>query len=506
VSFLDPHKQSVIRAAQHVLAHRSAVASGPVVLWQAPGEHLSAFEARCTATRAQLPTTTLLLAVEAGRRRAPALPGIRHVQLPPKLHTLLHPTTPSRYRICTGGRGSAKSWSFATVLVLRALTSPVRVLCVREIQLSIRQSVHRLLTDRIDALGLAPHFDIKEHSITSRAGGEFIFEGLYSNFSKLKSLEGVSLCWIEESESVSERSLETLIPTIRATGSELWLTMNPDDEHAAAYRRFVINPPPGCRHVHVTLDDNPWLPVELRREADYLRSVDYDAFAHIWLGATRRISNAIVFANKYVVEEFTPGADWDGPYQGSDLGFAVDPTTLVRVWVKGQRLYIEFECYAIGVDIIDLPALFDQIPRAREYVTRMDSARPETISHLQQHGYPNVRAVTKGAGSVESGIAHIRSYECVVIHPRCTHTLDEFQNYAYRVDRLSGDVLPDLKPGSDHLIDALRYALQPLVANTGALGFLAWLAQESAADATRAGALADRPGVVVRELTQEGHH
>jgi len=362
------------------------------------------------------------------------------------------------------------------VLVLRALTSRVRILCVREIQKSIRESVHRLLSDRIDALGLSAFFEIREHSITSRAGGEFIFEGLFANVSKIRSIEGVGLVWVEESESVSDRSLETLIPTIRQPASELWFSMNPDSPDAAAYRRFVTSPPTDCRHVHVTLEDNPWTPVELRREADYLRSVDVDAYQHVWLGHTRHVSAAQVFAGKYVSDEFVPCDQWDGPYLGVDFGFSQDPSVMVKVWISDATLYVEHEAYGLGVDIDKLPALFDGVPRARDYQVRADNSRPETISYLRQRGYPNMHSVDKWAGSVEDGIAHLRSYARIVVHPRCTHVLDELRLYSYRIDRLSGDVLPDLKPGNDHCIDALRYAVTPLIKRRGADGLLAYLA------------------------------
>ena len=277
--------------------------------------------------------------------------------------------------------------------------------------------------------------------------------------------------------------------------------MNPDDPNAAAQRRFITNPPPGVRHVNVSLLDNPWLPIELQRESDYLRTVDIEAWDHIYGGACRTRNDAMVFGGKYVSHDFTPTDKWDGPYFGVDFGFSQDPSTMIKCWVHERVLYLEHEAYAIGVDIDKLPTLFNEVPRCREYTIRADNSRPETIAYLQQHGFPNMASVEKYAGSVEDGIAFIRQFEKVVIHPRCRHALDEFGSYAYKVDRLSGDILPDLKSGSDHIIDALRYALAPLIKQNGAGAFLTWFAGAQAADKAQAATpLSSRQNVIVRDL------
>jgi hypothetical protein len=175
---------------------------------------------------------------------------------------------------------------------------------------------------------------------------------------------------------------------------------------------------------------------------------------------------------------------WTGPYHGADWGFSNDPTTLVRCWIHDRKLWIEYECYEIGVDIDKLATLFDTIPGARNYVIRGDSARPETVSYMQQHGYPQMESVEKWSGSVEDGIAHLRQYEQIIIHPRCTHALEEARLYSYRVDRLSGDVLPDVVDRHNHIWDAVRYALAPLI-RQGDTGFLTYLTQQ-VADARKA--------------------
>jgi phage terminase large subunit len=370
---------------------------------------------------------------------------------------------PKRIKSIRGGRGSGKSWTVARALLVQAAERKLRILCAREFQNSIQDSVHKLLAEQIDALGLSGFYDVLQTTIRGRNGSEFIFTGLRTNIQSIKSKEGIDRAWIEEAQTVSEQSWEMLIPTIRKEDSEIILTWNPDQEEDPTNQRFGANPPPNCWSVHVNWDANPFFPEVLRAEMEYLYANDPEAAAHVWGGQTRRNSVAQVLRGRYVVESFEPGKDWHGPYLGADWGFSVDPTTLVKVWVHERDLYIEHEAYGVGVDIEDTPALFDTVPRAREHTIRADSARPETISHMRRHGYPRMVGATKGKGSVEDGVEHIRSYRRVVIHPRCIHAAEEARLWSFKVDRLSGDVLPDLKPGNDHIFDGVKYALEPII-------------------------------------------
>ena len=477
-ALLRPSPRQTIAAAAELLA-RHQTGGGPVIIWQAIAEPLDRFDARVAAVRAATPGNLPVIAVEGGRRDMPQARGVIRTAMAVEHFHLLHPSRPSRYRCATGGRGSGKSHSVATAVVLLAATKRVRVLCAREIQRSLRESVHRLLEDRVVTLGLSRFFQITDNTITcTSTGSEIIFTGLYQNVAQIKSLEGLDLAWIEEAESVSARSLELLTPTVRRPGSEIWFSLNPDDP-AAPVMNFAQNGRPGCRHVHTIYTDNPWCPAELAAEAEYLRAVDDDAYRHVWLGECRMASDAQVFAKKFVVEEFVAGGPgWHGPYYGADFGFARDPTTMVRCWIKGRELFVDYEAYGVGVDIDATPALFDTVPDARSYTVRCDSARPETISYLQRNGYSRAQAVLKWSGSVEDGVAHLRSYERIVVHPRCTHVADELRLYSYKVDRLSGDVLPDLVDRHNHCIDALRYALTPVISCRGGMGFIQFVEGE----------------------------
>lgn len=370
---------------------------------------------------------------------------------------------PARYKVMYGGRGGGKSWSIARVLVLLATMSKLRILCAREFQNSIADSVHRLLSDQIYSLGLIGKFEITKTSIRAENGSEFLFKGLRHNAAEIKSTEGIDVCWVEEAQRVSADSWELLLPTIRKESSEIWISFNPYGAEDPTYKRFVQSPPPNSWVRRINYDENPHFPDVLRQEMEHSRATDPDGYAHIWLGEPNAVSDAQVLRGRYRIEPFEPQAGWGGPYFGADWGFSVDPTALVRCWVNGRTLYIEHEAWGVGVDIDQTPALFDSVPGAREHVIRADCARPETISHMQRHGYPRVTACDKWAGSVEDGTEHLRSYEQIIIHPRCKHVADEARLWSYKTDRLTGDVLPVLLDKNDHTMDALRYALNPLI-------------------------------------------
>ena len=326
---------------------------------------------------------------------------------------------PARYKVYYGGRGGGKSWMVARALLIKGLEGKVRVLCAREFQTSIADSVHKLLSEQIDALGLAPYYEVQKTRIIGLNGTEFIFKGLRHNVQEIKSTEGVDYCWIEEAQSVSEESWAVLVPTIRQADSEIWMTFNPQDDDDPTYRKFVLNPPPNSVVRKVSWRDNPHFPQVLRDEMEYLQRVDPDAYAHVWEGETRTISDAVILRGKVEVRPFeTPPVDRF--YFGADWGFSQDPTVLIRCFVIDRTLYIDHEAYSIGCDIDKTPALFDKVPESRKWPIYADSARPETISYMRRAGF-NISAAEKWSGSVEDGIAFLRSFERIVIHERCKH-------------------------------------------------------------------------------------
>ena len=214
------------------------------------------------------------------------------IQLPNKLRFLFKP---SRYKVAYGGRGGAKSWGFARALIAIAGDERKRILCTREYQNSIQESVHRLITDQIEIMGLLDKFTITQTSITCINGSEFIFAGLKNDPQKIKSTEGVDIVWVEEAQKVSNNSWEILIPTIRQAGSEIWVSYNPDEEHDPTHVRFVLNTPPNAVVVKIGWQDNPWFPAELEAERQYLLKTDPEAYENIWEGETRRHSQGAYY-------------------------------------------------------------------------------------------------------------------------------------------------------------------------------------------------------------------
>ena len=643
-----------------------------------------------------------------------------------------------RYKVAYGGRGSGKSYGFADACLVRAISGKTRILCARQIQASIKDSVHKLLCDRISALKLDALFEITRDSIRCITGSEFIFKGIQNNVMEIKSMEGIDVCWVEEAQSVNDESWEVLIPTIRKEDSEIWVTFNPNREEDSTYRRFVTSPPPDCKSVLVNYMDNPYFPDVLRKEMEYCKQIDYPRYEHIWLGKTIMETEAQIFKGKFEIKEFEAepytefyyGADWgfaclggdtmvstnkgDVPIKNIKVGDMVltregyknsiiatgdhrvftedgwkcvselkeketicqnrlnlmgrfikgirkvntptifttkqekrtesttgmcgsfimglfrmvmifitlmgillimpleilfvlakvntrrftiktnledcqkklpaemdiqkkigwkeeknlwkrlkkgvvyaknvgenllsrmftrsfvvqgventqihviakkntfvkravknlwhhliakeklvqknvhinlhllkekqevyditvengeffangilvhncDPTAITRCFIKDKCLYIDYEAGGIGVEMEEIPALFDSIPDVRKWKIRSDCARPETISYVARQGFDCVGA-EKWKGSVEDGIEYLRSFEKIYIHPRCKHTYDEFKYYSYKKDKISGDILPIVVDAWNHYIDSIRYALEPYIKNKG---------------------------------------
>ena len=216
-------------------------------------------------------------------------------EFPAKLQFLFKP---ARYKVAHGGRGSGKSWGFARALLIQAAASPLRVLCTREVQKSIKDSVHKLLSDQIQELGLGEFFEVLETAIRGRNGSEFSFAGLASHtINSIKSYEGVDRVWIEEGQAVTKRSWDVLIPTIRKPGSEIWVTYNPELETDETHQRFAVKPPPGAVVVEMNYVDNPWFPAELEAERLHAKAtMKPEEYGHIWEGQCKpAVEGAIYF-------------------------------------------------------------------------------------------------------------------------------------------------------------------------------------------------------------------
>lgn len=407
----------------------------------------------------------------------------------------------ARYKGYWSGRGAAKTHSFASALIMKAATTRhFRALCCREIQRSIKESVKKVLDDKIEQLHLTHMFHSTKDRISTRLGGEIFFEGLRDNVESIRSYEGINVLWLEEAHRVSAKSLEIVVPTIRMPGSEIWASYNPDKPSDPVDRLFrekdaegrileLLNQPPkelwqdqydewmiGHR---LQLEDNPFFansPMLLEMERDKRR--DPDRYAHVWLGEYSRLSEATVFRNWSIGTMVVP--EGAVPRYGADWGFAVDPTVLVRVYVfpKERKLYIDAEVVKVGCPIEDTPRLFDSLPEKagpfkedgtllypqhhpRKLTITADSNRPETIHHMRGHGYPKMKGARKGPGSLEEGVEFLKNYE-IIVHPNCPVCIDEMTLYAYEVDDHTGEVLPKFADQHNHVIDAIRYSVEDL--------------------------------------------
>lgn len=376
------------------------------------------------------------------------------------------------YRAMNGGRGSGKSQGAAVMAAVMGYAEPLRILCVREFQASIAESFHAELKSAIARHDwLAAHYDVGRDYLRGANGTEFIFRGIRRNEQSIKSLANIDLTIVEEAEDVPDSSWLALEATVfRRKGSELWAIWNPKLDGSPVDQRFIKNPPKNAVVASVNWHDNPFFPEGLdalrRREQERL---DPATYAHVWEGAYLTNSVAQVFHGKYRVAEFEPAQWWDGAYYGLDYGFSQDPTAAVRCWVHDDCLYIDAEAGGVGVELDDTAAMvLEKMPEAARHVIRADSARPESTSYLRRNGLPRVESVEKWKGSVEDGIQFIRSFREVVIHPRCRNVAREFGLYSYKVDRLTGDVMPVVVDANNHYIDAIRYALEPMIKRRGA--------------------------------------
>jgi len=382
---------------------------------------------------------------------------------------------PARTRVFKGGRGGGRTRGLAKRSALRIYQ--LAELGVEGVFLASREHLNSLDESSMEEIKAAirsepfllDYFDLGERYIrTKNRRISYAFAGLRHNLDSIKSKARIIGNWTDEAESVSEVAYRKLIPTIRDEGpgwqAENWISFNPESPESATHKRFVESTPDDCIVTDLNWSDNPWFPEILNKQRLEDLRLRPETYEHVWNGAFLTLTEAQIFAGKFSVAEFEPGRDWDGPYQGLDFGFAQDPTAALRCFIHDRKLWIRSEA---GKTKLELDAtsgfIANKIPGFAEHVTRADCARPESISFLSRHGLPRVAAATKWPGSVEDGIAFLKSFDQIVVHPDCEQTAREFRLYSYKVDRLTGDIKSIIVDAHNHYIDALRYALAPLI-------------------------------------------
>jgi phage terminase large subunit len=293
------------------------------------------------------------------------------------------------------------------------------------------------------------------------------------NIHEIKSTEGIDICWVEEATKVSENSWIVLIPTIRKENSEIVITFNPELESDPVYQRFILTTPPDTVIEEVSYADNFYFPEVLRKEMEWCKKVDPDAYEHIWLGKLKGYSDALIFKDKFEVRDFDIPEDVQFFY-GADFGYSVDAMWMGRAFVQDHCLYVSDEVYGVGVELNELHKAYETVPDAHNWTIRADSARPDTISFLTKSFTDNagkkyegftIIGAEKGPGSVEDGIAFLRAFEKIIIHTRCPGAKHNFENYRWKQDRITQEILPIPLDKHNHVPDGLRYALEPYIKN-----------------------------------------
>ncbi|MBA4141947.1 MAG: PBSX family phage terminase large subunit [Nitrosospira sp.] len=387
-------------------------------------------------------------------------------EFPEKVRFLFEP---SRYKVLYGGRGGAKSWGVARALLIQAAASPLRILCAREFQTSIVESVHHLLQAQIEALGLLSFYEVQNNLIRGANGSEFIFAGLRNNVTKIKSFEGVDRVWIEEAQAVSKSSWETLIPTIRKEGSEIWLTFNPELESDETYQRFVATPPRDARVVKINWNDNPWFPETLLQEKDELKGRDQDGYLNIWEGNCRVALDGAIYARELGVAQ-EEGRIRSVPYDATrpvhtffDLGWADNTSIWFAQTVGGELRLIDYysnnqmpiqhyilvlqnKGYVYGTDWLPHDA------KARTIATGRSVEEIMITAGRRVRVVPNL--------SIFDGINAARTVfnRCYFDEQKCAEGLQSLRHYRYEVDQnmkhFSARPLHDYH---SHAADAFRY-------------------------------------------------
>lgn len=381
----------------------------------------------------------------------------------PKVFIPLYKTD-KRYNVLYGGRGSGKSWAAAYYCIIQAIESKRRILCTREIQRTIKDSVYKLLSDIISNDNfLSKTFVIKNDTIQCVNGSEFIFRGLRHNVQEIKSTEGIDICWVEEAQSISAQSDDILTPTVRKPGSKLIYTYNPYSPKDVIYTKYIQSNRDDVLAIKSNYYNNPYLPDVIVQEAEYDRTHNVTLYNHKWEGDFVQRSDLLVLADKIIIDTYDY-PDTAVVRYGADWGFSSDATAVVKVVIDTDSniLYIEQEAYGVGIDIDRLPEMFEQIEGIHNGLIVADSARPETISYMKKNGF-NIRGSIKGARSKTEGVAFLRSFKNIVIHPECKNAIAEYSNYQYIADRITGEPLAALQDGNDHTIDATRYAIEDLM-------------------------------------------
>lgn len=366
-----------------------------------------------------------------------------------------------------GGRGAAKSQALAAIGILESYIDDGVILCCREIQKSVSDSIYSMLVSYIMDKGLDKDFKILNTSITNiKTGAEFIFAGLKSNITSIKSINKLRVVLVDEAENVTQNSWDILLPTPRYGAVRIYIVFNPRFEDDPTYQEFVAKSDDRKLVIDIQYTDNPWFPPSLERQRQRDAKGDAGRYAWIWKGKFLQITEASILAKKLVTREFDVDDSFGGPLIGVDWGFSNDPNAVTESYVKENTLYIRNAAKKIGLELDDTAEwLVKHVPKIKQFTSRADSARPETISkvkHDKENPIPLIKACKKWKGCVEDGIAQLQSFDEIVIHPDAEDCKAELTAYSFKKDKFDEITAVPLDL-DNHFADSLRYGIEPYI-------------------------------------------
>lgn len=382
---------------------------------------------------------------------------------------------PARTKVLWGGRGSTKSHTIAMALLIDGMREPHRILCARELQSSIADSVHKLLSDKITQYGLDSFYEVQKASIIGKNGTEFFFAGLRHNINSIKSFEGCTRVWVEEAQNVSKNSWDVLIPTIRKEGSEIWISFNPELEEDETYKRFVLNPPADSIVIKMNYTDNPWFPNVLRHEMEHLKNTDREAYLNVWEGQCRQsVSGAVYGREILAARNDSPTRITKVPYDSVkpvhtfwDLGWS----DYVAIWfaqsiAREYRLidYAEYRLTKLSDIVKELQAkdyLYGKHMLPHDGAAATLAAEGQTIQQqLQKLVGRSIKVNIVPNIGFEAGknIARNIFSQCWFDEVKCERGLYALRHYRYsdNIEKHTSTRLP-LHDDSSHGADAFRY-------------------------------------------------
>jgi phage terminase large subunit len=387
------------------------------------------------------------------------------LEIPDKLQPLF--TEHYVIAVLFGGRSSGKTATIIRLLLVEGIKNKIFVLCCREYQASIEDSVYRELKRSIFDFDLFSHYTVKHDRIVGKNGTEFVFKGIARDPFSLKGIPKIDFCFAEEAETFSKESWDILLPTLYKTSTtKLLLAFNPREEQSDTYQRFVVNShalPQPVLKININYTDNPFLNELALQDIEQTKKYDYAKYEHIYLGQPLNISEAVVYKGCFEVVDDCDIPSLAEVKVGLDFGYSPDPLAVLKIFViDSNTIYIEKEIYENKVLPSQIRNKINKImPEVMNKVIWADSARNDSIAELNQQGM-RVKPSIKGKGSIESGIEFLRGKK-ILVNKQCSNTIFEFYNYKLKVDK-NGTILPEAEDKHNHALDALRYSFSEEIA------------------------------------------